>query len=114
MIDRRKNRRVALNSKLAVESLFKSGEQQNVKSNFPITITDISKTGMGFVAEEVLPMDHYFNTRVVIDEKREFFCVLKIIRIKEVEDGFQYGSEFVGLAEVLSHDIDDYVSEVQE
>jgi c-di-GMP-binding flagellar brake protein YcgR len=112
-MERRKNKRASLNSKLEVKSLFQSGNQQDIKSNFAIDITDISKSGMGFIANEILPLEHYFNTKVIIDENREFFCVLKIVRVEEMESGFHYGSEFVGLAEILSYQIDDYVEEIE-
>lgn len=114
MEDRRRKKRVPLSSQLNVESLFKSGEQTSIKSNFDIVITDISKGGMGFITEEVLPVDYYFNAKVVIDAEKMFYCVLKVVRVDKEETGYRYGSEFVGLAEILGHNIDEYIEECED
>ncbi|MBZ4645458.1 MAG: hypothetical protein PWR27_1406 [Petroclostridium sp.] len=114
MDEKRRSRRVPFNSKISIESLFRSGEQEPIKINADIIITNISKTGIGFISEVDLPVNHFFNSKIVIDDERMFYCVLKIVRNKKINKGYQIGAEFVGLAEVLGHHIDDYIGEFDE
>lgn len=108
MDDRRKYKRIPFNIKLVVDSLYKQDhvELNNLESE--IEILNISKSGLGFESRADLPMDFYFNAHIVLDEEKRFFGVLKIIRKGELEDGFSYGCEFVGLADILSNIIEEY------
>ena len=108
MRERRKNKRVSFNLRLVVDSLYKQDyvELKDIESE--IEILDISKSGIGFVSEADMPMNFYFNAHIVLDEEKRFFGVLKIIRKQEIENGFNYGCEFVGLADILSSVIDEY------
>lgn len=108
MDERRRAKRIEFNLKLVVDSLYKQDhvELNNIESE--IEIHDISKSGIGFISKADMPMEFYFNAHIVLDEDKRFFGVLKIIRKSEVEDGFDYGCEFIGLADILSNVIDEY------
>ncbi|MFZ5967855.1 MAG: PilZ domain-containing protein [Bacillota bacterium] len=112
MEEKRKSKRVPFNLTLAIESLYTEGNKETIQLEEEVTVTNISNTGMGFICEEELPMNHYFNAKITIDEERMFYCVLKIVRSKKLNKGYQIGCQFVGLAQILSTDIDDYVTEL--
>ncbi len=114
MNEKRKNHRLPIDIKLTIESLYKQGENkiENVKDE--IQVVDISKGGIAFEVNDDLPLGFYFNSRIIIDEEKNFFSVLKIIRKVEIEEGYHYGCEFVGLANVLSDSIDIYEKEISE
>lgn len=112
MSEKRRAKRLPVDITLRVETLYK---QDNVKLeavNETIEVTNISKTGVGFISLTELPLGFYFNARITIDDEKFFYSVLKIIR-KDVEgDHWHFGCEFVGLADVLSGCIDDYEKEL--
>lgn len=108
MRERRKNKRVDFRLRLVVDSLYKQDYVELKDLESEIEILDISKSGIGFVSEADMPMNFYFNAHIVLDEDKRFFGVLKIIRKLEIENGFNYGCEFVGLADILSSVIDEY------
>lgn len=106
-MERRKNKRFPLNITINIHELYK---QDNVKIDDldeALEVVDISKSGLGFVCAHELPVDFYFNAKIMIENEKFFFTVLKIIRVEHVEDKFQYGCEFVGLADILSNAIED-------
>jgi hypothetical protein len=69
---------------------------------------------LGFICETDLPVNHFFNSKVVIDEDKMFYCVLKIVRSQKINKGYLIGSEFVGLADILGKQIDEYISELEK
>ncbi len=106
-MERRREKRFPFEITLNIQELYK---QDNVKIedlDEEFQVVNISKSGLGFACEHELPMDFYFNAKITIDEEEFFFTVLKIIRVVNQEDGFLYGCEFVGLADILSNTIDD-------
>lgn len=108
MDDRRKFKRIPFNIKLVVDSLYKQDHVELNHIESEIEILNISKSGLGFESKADLPMDFYFNAHIVLDEDKRFFGVLKIIRKSQLEEGFSYGCEFVGLADILSSVIEEY------
>ncbi len=114
MEERRRNQRVPFNSKINIESLYREGELESIDISSEIKITNISRSGIGFISEIELPKNHYFNCKLAIDEDRMFYCVLRIIRSIKTNEGFDIGGEFVGLGDILGHQIDDYVNEIND
>lgn len=111
-MEKRKNVRVPFQVTLKIKELYK---QDNVKIEDiteEIEVFNLSKSGLGFVCNHELPLDFYFNAKITIDNERFFYTVAKIIRAdKNSEQEFVYGCEFVGLADVLSGVVDEYVDE---
>ena len=109
MIEHRRAKRVNLAMSLEVSSLFK---QDNVKVEIihaPIEVRNISRTGIGFATDSVLPIGYYFNARLEFKEKGEFLnCVVRILRQDRSVDGKNfYGCEFVGMASVFDYIFED-------
>lgn len=107
-MERRRYERLPIECNLKVSKLFK---QDNIKVELvdaDICVTDISKGGIGFTSRSVLPVGSYFDATIGLDEKEYFKCVVKIVRCLEIEVGFFYGAEFVGLAGFLVNKVDKY------
>lgn len=114
MNERRKHKRLPINIELEVNKLFKQDNEIIDDINAEIEVVDISKTGIGFVSEAEFPLDYYFNAKIEFDEKKFFYCVIKIIRKVPNESYEFYGCEFVGLAEFLSNKVDEYEKLLKE
>ncbi len=108
MQEKRKQKRYPTNIAIKISSLYKQDYERIDNINQNIQITDISKTGIGFSCETELPLDYYFNAKINFGGKKYFYSVLKIIRSHKEDNLYNYGCEFVGLADVLSSVIDDY------
>lgn len=112
MEDRRKCKRLPVNIKLKIDSLYNSGDETLKNINDEVTVINVSKTGIGFISEIELPMGYFFNAKITIDEEKTFYSVLRIVRNQKINEGFIVGCEFVGLADVLSGSIDEYEEEM--
>lgn len=116
MEEKRRNKRLPITLELSVSSLFK---QNNVKvevKDAPIVVTDISKGGIGFECESILPIGYYFNAKLELGSSDSvLYTVVKIIRSREGNEGkVVYGCEFVGLAPVLGYIFDEYEAKLEE
>ncbi len=114
MDNRRKFDRIPTNIALSIESLYKQDHVMIDDINENIVVTDVSKSGIGFASTHQMPIGYYFNAKITFDDEKFFYSVLKIIRIHEEDNEYDYGCEFVGLADILALTIDDYASEVED
>lgn len=105
MIDRRKFERVPFDAELTIKEVYNQERTEKEEIPIPIKILDISKGGMGFKAEESLPLHYYFNAKINIGEERVIYTVLHIIRKHTEGNEYHYGCEFTGLADVVAMDI---------
>ena len=107
-MERRKFKRIPFEITLDIELLYK---QDNVKIegiHETLQVVNLSKSGLGFVCTHELPLDFYFNAKITIDKEKFFYSVAKIIRVEDTEtEGFYYGCEFIGLADILSNVMDE-------
>lgn len=110
--EKRKQKRYPSDIKLTVESLYKQDYVEIENVNEDIELTDISRSGIGFSCTQEFPIGYYFNARIVFDEKRYFYSVIKLLRSEKTDGRYHYGCEFVGLADVLSIMVEDYGKEV--
>jgi len=111
--EKRRFKRLPVDIKLTIESLYRQNHESLDELNESIIVTDISKSGLGFLTSADLPMGYYFNARIEIDDERKFYGVMKIIRKAQEDDGsFHFGCEFVGMADILTGCLDDYQDEL--
>lgn len=110
MEEKRRVKRLPVEMELEISSLFKQNHVNVELDNASIEVVDISTLGIGFVSKSVLPAGYYFNTRLYLgDETAALYCVVKIIRVQELEDGLiRYGCEFVGFPSILNCIIEEY------
>ncbi len=101
-MDKRRARRLPIKLDLTISDLFC---QDNVKANIEeadIEVFDVSTRGIGFYSKSVLPLNFYFNAKIVLGASDNLvYTVVKIVRIQKTDDSFIYGCEFVGLPEIL-------------
>lgn len=115
MEERRKAKRMPVSLSLEIINLYKQDNVMVSNLHAPIEVTNISKTGMGFVTESVLPIGYYFNANINLGNEDTLHCVIQIIRSQPSEDGKTiYGCEFVGMATVLSYIFDEYDKRISE
>lgn len=111
MDEKRRSRRLPVELFLEISSLFKQDNVKVENMHAPIEVINVSKHGIGFKTQSVLPVGYYFNARLQLgDSESVLNCVLRILRGEpcEEEDGYEYGSEFVGLAPILDFIFDEY------
>jgi len=110
MEERRRTKRMPFGMSLEITKLYKQDNVLVENLSAPIEIVNISKTGLGFISESVLPLGYYFNANINLLNSEDILrCVIKIIRNQLLDDGrTMYGCEFVGMADVLSYIFDEY------
>ena len=114
-IEKRRYKRLKADLKLNVSNLFKQNNVNIRNIDSPITVTDISKSGIGFRSKSILPIDFYFNAALKLGSEEDvIYCVIKIIRCQPLDnsDLYAYGCEFVGLAPILNYIFDEYELEL--
>ena len=114
MQEKRRAKRFPAKLELELSQLFK---QDNIMVDIgaPIEVTDVSKFGIGFKSENILPLDYYFNAKLELGgPDRSIYCVVKIIRIDSDGERNIYGCEFVGMAPVFSYIFDEYSKSLEE
>lgn len=115
MLEKRRSKRMKAELNLRISSLFKQDNVLVRDINAPIKVVDISKGGIGFISQSMLPLGFYFNADIQLgDDDASLYCVVKIIRREDCEDGSNlYGCEMIGLAPVLSYIFENYEKSLQ-
>lgn len=110
MQEKRRDKRMNVELNLEISSLFKQDNVSVQNIDAPISVVDISRSGIGFRSSSNLPLGFYFNACIQLGkEDAKLYCVVKIIRSTKVEDNMMvYGCEFVGMAPVLSYIFDSF------
>lgn len=110
MVDMRKQKRWPAKLKLDINSLFKQDNVQVKNVDAPIEVVDVSKAGIGFNTESVLPVGYYFNARLELSPESVLNCVVQIVRQTDKGDYFNYGCEIVGAASIMDYVINEYAA----
>jgi hypothetical protein len=116
MEERRRAKRMPILLTLEISNLYKQNNILVENLHAPIEIINISKAGMGFITESVLPLGYYFNANINLSNNGDtLHCVIKIIRSQPMEGNkTMYGCEFVGMADILSYVFDEYDKKISE
>ncbi|MCH5251900.1 MAG: PilZ domain-containing protein [Lachnospiraceae bacterium] len=114
MIEMRREKRWPAKLELEISSLFKQDNVKVENLNAPIEVVDVSKAGIGFKSESVLPIGYYFNARLVLGEQDVLTCVVRIIRQQKVDNHYIYGCEIVGAASIMDYVINDYAASIEQ
>ncbi len=109
MQDRRRAKRMPVTLSLDIINLYKQDNVLVSNLHAPIEVVNISKTGIGFESESVLPIGYYFNANINLGNEDTLHCVVKIVRSQPTEGKKTiYGCEFIGMAAILSYIFDEY------
>ena len=95
MEERRRSRRLELNTTLTLTKLSNS---EGTKAK--VEVTDVSKSGIGFVSNVKLEIGSIHEAELVIWTKEKIHTFLEIVRIEikdEKPDVIYYGAYFVGM-----------------
>ncbi len=107
MEERRKNKRLELDSKLLVKRLDQDGQAEEIN----IVITDVSKSGVGFTCSELLNIGAVYESYLMIWTKEVLHTFLQIVRIVKKDDGtYDYGAIFIGMTETDASRIETYTT----
>jgi hypothetical protein len=112
--ERRKAKRMPVTLTLEILNLYKQDNIQVGNLNAPIEVVNISKTGIGFRSESILPIGYYFNANINLGNDDTLHCVVEIVRSQPDGNDNIYGCEFVGMAAVLSYIFDEYDKRISE
>ena len=106
MEEKRKHKRLDLDVSVQLERLDEDGI--TTLKYIHVDVTDISRSGLGFKAKKPLEIGTYYDTRIQIWTKEVVDAVVEIVRREECEDGYQYGSIFIGMSTTDALKIDIY------
>lgn len=95
MEERRKNKRMAMESKLLIKRL-----DGNEHSEVDIEIVDVSKTGVGFKSKEALQIGEVYESYLTIWTKEVLHAFLQVVRIELKGSDYIYGAVFIGMPEM--------------
>lgn len=115
MQERRRAKRMPVTLSLEILNLYKQDNVMVGNLHAPIEVINVSKTGIAFKTESILPLGYYFNANINLGNEDTIHSVIKIIR-DQSEDGEAniYGCEFVGMADILSYVFDDYDDKISK
>ena len=115
MQDKRRSKRLNVDMSLNISNLFKQDNVLIGNIDSPIHVVNISRNGIGFESEAVLPVGYYFNAKIDLGNKESsLFTVVQIIRTEMRDQGMYYGCEFIGLAPVLNFIFEDFENDYEE
>lgn len=115
MEEKKRCKRVPVEIQLRISDLFRQDNVEIKNIDAPITVKNISKTGIGFISEAVLPVGYYFNAKIQLGDKNScLYSVVQIVRADEREDIVFYGCQFVGRAEILDFIFDGFDEKLKE
>ena len=82
MIEKRTSAREKVSMQLTISSLFRQNNIEVINVEAPIEVINISKNGLGFKTDSILPLDYYFNAKLQFgnDETSILYAIIKIIR----------------------------------
>ncbi|NLL79891.1 MAG: PilZ domain-containing protein [Clostridiales bacterium] len=103
MDERRKSKRLELNSKLILKRLDNEKQEE-----IGIEVDDLSKTGVGFRCEMPLTIGAVYEGFLTIWTKEVIHALIEIVRIEKTPDGYVYGASFVGMPDMDSGRIEIY------
>lgn len=91
MDERRKSRRMDLESKLIIDRVDAQ------ETEVAIDVVNVSRTGVGFTSKEPLEISAVYEGYLTIWTKEIIHAFIEIVRIEKTEKGFEYGGIFVGM-----------------
>lgn len=103
--ERRKNRRLELNSRLILKRL---DQADAASEEIAIEVVDVSKTGLGFYCTIPLEIGAVYESFLTIWTKEVIHAFVEIVRIEKEEDAFKYGGIFIGMPEMDATRIEIY------
>ncbi|NLL92804.1 MAG: PilZ domain-containing protein [Clostridiales bacterium] len=115
MLDKRRSKRLDVDMSLNISNLFKQDNILIGNIDAPIHVVNISKNGIGFESEALLPIGYYFNAKINLgNQESSLYTVVQIVRTEKQESSMYYGCEFIGLAPILDFIFEDFEKKLEE
>ncbi len=93
MDERRKSKRLGLKANMLINPLGSNQEPESVN----IEIVDLSSDGIGFSCEKSLTKGNNYEATLTIWNKDTIHVFLQIVRVAELDNGYNYGAIFIGM-----------------
>lgn len=107
MEEKRKHKRLDLDVSIQLEKLEQGGV--TTLKLIHVDVTDISRSGLGFLSDRELEIGSYYDTKIQIWTKEVINAVVEIVRCEHRPDGrIKYGCTFVGMTDTEALKIDIY------
>lgn len=103
MNERRKSKRIDLESKLLIKRL-----DSGVAEEITIDVIDVSKTGVGFSCTKPLEIGAVYESYLTIWTKEVIHAFIEIVRIVKEDSTFTYGGIFIGMPQMDAARIEVY------
>lgn len=103
MQERRRANRRELESKLVLKRL-----DGGISEEAEISITDVSKSGIGFSCNKLLEIGSVYEAFLRIWTQEVIHSFLEIVRIEKKQSEFYYGAVFIGMPEMDAARIEVY------
>lgn len=103
-MERRKNKRMDLESRLVIKRLDSKEEPDEVA----IELIDVSKTGIGFNCTVPLEIGAVYEAYLTLWTKEVIHAFIEIVRLVKQEEIFKYGGIFIGMSEMDASRIEIY------
>jgi hypothetical protein len=110
----RKDKRAPFYSRLSVDKIYRIGDEETQALSAALTITNISRSGIGLLSSLEMPLGDFFTCKISLDQERTFEVVIKVVRVQQIGENYQIGGEFTCLCSVFKYYIEDYVQEIEE
>jgi hypothetical protein len=107
MEEKRKHKRLDLDVNVQLERLSEEGGITTLKY-LHVDVTDVSKSGIGFICNYPLDIGTYYDTKIRIWTKEVVDVVIEVVRREVKEEGYQYGAIFIGMNDTDALKIDIY------
>ncbi|SFG31863.1 PilZ domain-containing protein [Lachnospiraceae bacterium C7] len=107
MEEKRKHKRLDLDVSIQLERLDQEGI--TTLKYVHVKVTDISRSGIGFTANQKLDVGTYYDTKIQIWTQEIVDAVVEIVRREDNDDGeYHYGCVFIGMTDTDALKIDIY------
>ena len=107
MEEKRRHKRLDLDVSLQLERLDEDGV--TTLKYVHVDVTDISRSGLGFISKQELAIGSFYDTKIQIWTKEIVDAVIEIVRCDAQNDGeYKYGCIFIGMTDVDALKIDIY------
>lgn len=106
MEEKRKHKRLDLDVSVQLERLDEDGV--TTLKYVHVNVTDISRSGLGFRANQKLEVGTYYDTKIQIWTKEVVDAVIEIVRGEERDGEYHYGAIFIGMTDTDALKIDIY------
>lgn len=103
MEEKRKSLRMDLQAELLVKRL-----DQEEEKKVSISLSNISKEGVGFNCKEKLEIGAVYECVLMLWTKEEIHTCIKVVRLQKEAEGWNYGGFLVGMSETDTRRIEIY------